>query len=184
MKLDKLQEKIEIPKEVQVRIDGYTVNVKGPKGEISKKFQNPRINLSKQESNIILSAVKATKSERRMINTTKAHIKNLIEGVLNSYVYKLKICSTHFPISVSVDKNQIIIKNFLGEKTPRKASILPNVGVKVSADIITVESIDKEAAGQTAANIEQATRITDRDRRVFSDGCYIFMKENKELGKK
>lgn len=184
MKTKKLEEKIEIPKEVQVEIDGYIVKMKGPKGEITKNFLNPRINLSKQESKIILSSSNSTKKEKKILNSIKAHIQNLIYGVLNSYTYKLKVCSTHFPISISTDNNRMIIKNFLGEKTPRKAQIIKNVGVKVAGDIITIEGLDKEAAGQTAANIEQATRVTNRDRRVFSDGCYIIMKANKELGKK
>ena len=46
-------------------------------------------------------------------------------------------------------------------------------GTVIKGDIIIVEGIDKELAGQTAARIEQSTRITNKDRRVFQDGCYI-----------
>ena len=53
--------------------------------------------------------------------------------------------------------------------------------MKVKGQEIIVEGIDKEATGQTAANIEQATRITKWDRRVFQDGIYIVEKAGKPI---
>jgi large subunit ribosomal protein L6 len=63
----------------------------------------------------------------------------------------------HFPIAVSKEGKNILIKNFLGENKLRKAKILDNADVKIEKDIIKIESFNKEAAGQTAANIEKAT---------------------------
>ena len=77
-------------------------------------------------------------------------------------------------MSVSVDKNRVIIKNFLGEKTPRSAKILEGINIKVEGFDVIVTGIDLEKVGQTAANIESACRITNRDRRVFQDGIYIY----------
>ena len=105
----------------------------------------------------------------------------MINGVLNQYTYTLKICSGHFPMNVSVVNDKVIIKNFFAEKIPREAKILPKVEVKINGDIITVKSADRELAGQTASNIEQACRITNRDRRIFMDGIYITSKANKEI---
>jgi len=81
----------------------------------------------------------------------------------------------HFPMNVSVDKTNhvLVINNFLGEKKERRAKILPNTDVKIEGDIVTVESPDIEAAGQTAANMEVTTHIRNRDRRVFQDGIWI-----------
>ena len=84
-------------------------------------------------------------------------------------------------MNVAIDKNEIVVKNFLGEKIPRRALILPGVKVRLDKDIITLESSDKEKAGQTAANIESSTRITDKDRRVFMDGIWMIEKAGKEL---
>jgi len=74
---------------------------------------------------------------------------------------------------MKIDSGRLLINNFLGEKNPRVAVILPNVDVQLKGAKITVTSADKDAAGQTAANIEKATKIRNRDRRIFQDGIYI-----------
>ena len=107
--------------------------------------------------------------------------KKILKGVVEGHVYQLKICSSHFPMSAAVNNGEFSVKNFLGEKVPRTIKIKENVDVKVEGDIITVESPDKELAGQTAASIEQLCKITNRDRRIFQDGIYIISKAGKEI---
>jgi large subunit ribosomal protein L6 len=85
----------------------------------------------------------------------------------------MKTVFSHFPIKNIVEGNHLVIQNFLGERAPRKADILPDVKVEVKAETITVSGVDKERVGQTAANIERATKVTNRDIRVFQDGIYI-----------
>ena len=63
--------------------------------------------------------------------------------------------------------------NFLGERFPRTARIMPNVKVQAKGDQVLVSGIDKELVGQTAVNIELATKIRGYDPRVFQDGIYI-----------
>ena len=65
------------------------------------------------------------------------------------------------------------IGNFLGEKKPRLARILGETKVKVSGNEVVVSGISKEDVGQTAANIEQVTKIKRFDPRIFQDGIYI-----------
>jgi large subunit ribosomal protein L6 len=97
----------------------------------------------------------------------------MLKGVQEPFVYKLKACSSHFPMTVSVTGNKLSIKNFLGEKTPREVTFKPGVKVTVAGDQITVESADLELAGDAASKIELATFISERDRRVFQDGIYM-----------
>lgn len=179
--LPQITEKIAIPEGITVEIVGSLVKVKGPKGENEKLFAHPLIEVSKDDKNITLISKKPTKREKAMLYSFRAHIKNLLEGVNLGFTYKLKICSSHFPMSVSVEKEEVIIKNFLGEKIPRKARIMPDVEVKVDGDIITIESVDKDKAAATAACIEQTTRITNRDRRIFQDGCFLIEKAGNPL---
>ena len=116
-----------------------------------------------------------------MMNTFEAHINNMIKGVQNKFEYKLKICSSHFPMTVKIDGKKAIIKNFLGEKTDRKCKIMSGAEVEVNGNQIVVKSIDKEIAGQTSANFEAATKVGKRDRRTFNDGIFIINKAGKEL---
>jgi len=164
-----IEEIIEIPEKVDASLDGE-LRIKGPKGEIKRKFVVP---MELEGKKIRMFVKKGTKNHKKMIKTTRAHINNMIKGALEGYSYTLQICFVHFPMTVRMDKDMFFIKNFLGESKERKARILPNVEVKVQGDKVSVFSADKEAAGQTAANIESATRITDRDRRVFQDGIWI-----------
>ena len=172
-----LREEIEIPENVSISVD-HEIIVKGPKGEVKRKLQ---IKVDKEDNKIIIEAKKATKNTKRMIKTTAAHIKNMIKGVTEGYEYLLQVCSVHFPITVSIDKNKLIIKNFLGETKERKADLLPNTTTKIEEDIIKITSPDKEAAGQTAANIEFASKIKNRDRRRFQDGIWIVKKAEEDF---
>lgn len=173
MKMEHMVEEVEIPAGVEFRVDGRVMSAKGKKGESQKELCHPRISVKVEGSKVVISAKKATKREKTNVCTFKAHIKNLIKGVQEGFVYKLKICSGHFPISVSCTKDEFTVKNFLGEKMPRVLKLKPGASVKLQGDIVTVESTNKEHAGQTAASIERLTKIRNRDLRIFQDGIYI-----------
>jgi len=182
MKAIKIVE-IEVPENIEVNLDGRTLAVKGTEGEVKKTLGYPLIGIEIKDKKIILEVKKnkTSKREKRMLGTFKSHIKNMFEGVEKAHVFKLKICSGHFPMTASVEKESFVIKNFFGESVPRTMQIKPGVEVKIDGDIIVVTSIDKELAGQTAASIEKLTKIKKRDLRIFQDGCYIIEKSGKEL---
>ena len=170
---------VTLPSGIEVNLEGNTFLIKGAKGSVKKRFSNPRIEILKQEDKLVIKTkdgIKPIQTDKNFINTCRAHLKNMIQGVIYGYTAKVKICSGHFPMQVSSDANSVSVKNFLGEKVPRKADILPEVKVKISGDIIEVTGLDKEAVSQTAARIEQSTRITNRDRTIFQDGCFIIQK--------
>ena len=177
----RMKNEIEIPERVEAEIDKNKLILKGKEGENSKEFNLGKINLEKKDKKIILSCEKTTKREKRMINTYTAHIKNMINGVQKKFEYKLKICSSHFPMTVKIDGNIAIVKNFLGEKVDRKVELPKNVDIKIDKEIITILSTNKELAGQAAANLEKVTKIRGRDRRVFQDGIYITNKSGREI---
>lgn len=176
-----VREEIEIPEGVEVTVENNVVKVKGPKGELERALKYPGVKIFMEDGKVVIYKDFPRRKDIAIARTFKAHINNMIKGVTEGFTYRLKVVYSHFPITVKVQGDKVVIENFLGEKAPRLAQILPGVKVKVKGQEIVVEGIDKEKVGQTAANIEQATRITKWDRRVFQDGIYIVEKGGKPI---
>jgi len=171
-----LTETLSIPDGVTVTYADKVIIVKGAKGEVKRKFYNPNITITTQDNTLKLHCPKGTKRENRLIFTHKSHIANMMRGVQVPWMYELKICASHFPMNVKVNGNKFMVKNFLGEKTPREFTFPDTVKVKVSGTEVMVESIDLEKAGNVAGRIEIITAIRGRDLRIFQDGIYIVKK--------
>ena len=171
---------IELGDKINTQLDGSILTLKGPKGEVKRNFPDKKISIDHKEKSIILKASKFNKVNKKLIKSYVAHVKNMVEGASKGYRYTLKICSGHFPMNVSVSSNELIVKNFLGEKVPRILKLKENAMVKVEGDNIVVESSNKEIAGQVSADIELLTRRTGYDSRIFQDGLWIVSKGNKE----
>lgn len=167
---------VKIPEGVEVSINGE-IKVVGPKGELRKKFELGEIKVEKVENKVRVFSESERRKVKAMVGTIAAHIRNMIEGVRKGYTYKLKVVYSHFPISVKVEGDKVLIQNFLGERIPRVAKIVGNTQVKVEKDEIIVSGIDIEEVGQTASNIELACRIKGRDRKIFQDGIWIVGRE-------
>jgi large subunit ribosomal protein L6 len=180
MKQD-LREELEIPKGITVAVQDGVFTVKGPKGELVRSMKVPSINSSVSGKDIVFESKKATQREKRMIKTYIAHLKYMMKGVEKTHVYKLKVCASHFPMTVAVKGSTLEIKNYIGETVPRTLSIPKGVSIKVDGQIITVESIDKELAGRTAAWVEQKTKRPGFDKRIFQDGIYLIEKDGKPI---
>lgn len=180
MKKDFMNE-LEVPEGIEVAIDGKIFKFKGPNGEITREFKLKGIKIEKKDNKIILSMKNASKNDKRAINTTKAHLKNMIHGAKEGFEYKLKICFSHFPMTVEIKDNKAIIKNFLGERVPRIVDLPKDADIKVDKEYIIVKSIDKESAGNAAAKFELSTKVGKRDRRIFQDGIFIISKAGRDI---
>lgn len=174
-------EEIALPQGVTASIIGRMLAVKGPKGETMKEIKGPNIGISAEGGKVVLASETGSKSEKKVIGSLRAHVANMVAGVTDGHLYKLKICFTHFPLTATVSGRKFVVKNFLGEKTPRELVLLEDVKVKVEGADVVVESASRESAGQTAASIEQLTRRANYDKRVFADGIYITVKDGKDV---
>ena len=165
--------KVKVPESVTVRIEGNLVKVQGPKGLLIREMYYPNVALSIRDREFTI----ATESERKKIlaicGTFAAHLQNMIRGVTEGYQYRMKVVYSHFPIQLKLAGDRVEVDNFLGEKRPRFARVEKDVKVAIGSDEVTITGIDKESVGKTAANIEHATRIRERDPRVFQDGVYV-----------
>lgn len=176
-----LHEVIKIPEGIIVEKEGDFLVFKSKNSQIKKKFQNPKVKIDLKIGEIDLFCKSATRKDKAVFQSYLVHFKNIFNGLSEPYKYKLKVCSGHFPMNVSVVNNVLYIKNFFGEKIPRQLKLKENVTVKVDGNIIIVESADKELAGQVAADIESITKRPGFDRRIFQDGIYIIEKAGNEI---
>lgn len=176
-----INETLTLPTGVTATLADRKVTIKGPKGELSRELNEPAVDLKATATTITLTCKKATKKELRVINSFIAHIHNMEIGVQTPYKYKLKICSGHFPMNVSISGDIMSVKNFLGEKSPRTLKLKKGVTTKVNGEFIDVESADKDLAGQQASDIEALTAKSNRDLRVFQDGIYMIEKAGEKV---
>lgn len=183
MKHKRMEDSVEIPSGIQSEVNGAVVRLNGPKGEVTREFKCSTVRIEKKDNNVVVFAENATKREKKMIGSFIAHIKNMVKGVKEGHTYRLRICSGHFPMNVSMSGKDFIVKNFLGEKIPRVLKLKEGSNVKIDGQEVVVESANKETAGQTAADIEKLTLIKGRDKRVFQDGIYIINKDGKDMMK-
>lgn len=171
-----MSREINIPEGVEVDIDRHDVTVTGPEGSVERRLYYPGITITKEHGYVRVEAEKQRRSLQAMEGTYASHISNMVKGVTEGFEYKLKVLYSHFPIQVKVQGNNVVIDNFMGENRPRKSKILDGASVQVDNENVTVTGPDKEAVGQTAANLEQTTAIRGKDPRVFQDGIYIVEK--------
>lgn len=174
-----LEEKVAIPKGVTVTVNGSIVEVKGPKGKLSRDFYNPKTKVKLVGDHLVISCEMPRVKDKAMIGTFASHLTNMIEGVTVGFEYHMKIVFSHFPMKTAVKGDRFIIENFLGERSPRQAKILGDTKIVVKGNDVVLTGTDVEAVGQTAANIEYATKIWGYDPRVFQDGIYITEKAKK-----
>ncbi len=172
-----VEKRVSISEDVEVSFDGSVMVVKGPKGEVRKTMEYPGVTVRKDGSEIVMGAENPKKRQWAIIGTYEAHTKNMIKGVSVGFEYKMKVIYSHFPMGVKVEQSTISVENYLGEKVPRKTRIVGGCEVKVKGTEITITGNNIEEVGQTAANIEQLTKVKNKDPRVFQDGIYLIEKD-------
>ena len=171
------QTAIEMPEGVTVTLQGRALSLKGKLGEARKNFDKINVNIAVEGGKVVISPFSAKKKDNVIINTVSSIIHNMVTGVTKGFTYKVKVVYAHFPITVKTKGRQILVENFVGERSPRVAEIVGDCKVTVEGDDVIVKGVSLEDVGQTAANIELATKIRRKDQRIFLDGLYIYHKE-------
>ncbi len=171
------QTAIEMPEGVKASLEGRKLSIKGKLGEAKKQFDKINVNISVEGNKVVISPFSAKKRDNVIINTVASIVNNMVTGVTKGYTYKVKVVYAHFPITVKTKGNQVLVENFVGERSPRVSDIVGDCKVTVEGDDVVVKGVSLEDVGQTAANIELATKIKRKDQRIFLDGLYIYHKE-------
>lgn len=140
---------ISIPAGVTVSYADRVVTVKGPKGEL-KRTVHPLVTVSVEGDVALVSVAKPdNKQERSLWGTFGSHLNNMIAGVVTPYEKKLELNGVGFRVNIA---GQTL--NFeLGFSHPVSYVLPAVVTGTVEKNLITLQSIDIEALGQTAAEI-------------------------------
>ena len=179
-KLDHVSHGIGLAEGSSASIADSVVTVSNDGKSLSREFRHPKVTVREADSGLEVFCDLPRRKDKAIAGTWAAHLRNMVKGVEEGFEYKLRAVYSHFPMTLKVEGNKMTISNLFGEKVPRVAK-LPwspsEVEVKVENKTeVTVKGSDREKVGQTAANIERACKIRNRDRRVFQDGIYITSK--------
>jgi large subunit ribosomal protein L6 len=169
------REVVELPTGVQVSVRGRRLHARGPLGSIERPFPSDALDLSLAgtTATLTLRLPAHRKRSQALLRTWAAHLRAIGGGLTVGVEARLKVVAAHFPMKVQVKGEELVIENFLGEKHPRSTRLVPGTKAEVDGDIVRLSGHDVEQVGQSAANIERATRIRDYDPRVFQDGIYL-----------
>lgn len=147
---------ITVPQGVEVLIEGSTVTVKGPKGELSRTF-SPDMTVSLSNGNLTVSRPTDNRIHRSQHGLTRSLLANMVEGVSNGFQKNLELQGVGYRAQQSGES--ILIQ--VGYSKP--VEITPPSGISLGTEgptRISVLGIDKELVGETAAKI-RAVRPPD-----------------------
>ena len=147
---------VKIPQGVDVNIEGHTVKVKGPKGELSWTTSSD-VSVSREDGTIVVKRADDEKATRALHGLTRALLANMITGVTSGYARDLEISGTGYRAVLQGKKLQLS----LGFSHP--IEIDPPAGISFATETpqkLRVSGIDKQLVGEIAARIRRL-RVPD-----------------------
>ncbi|XP_015928691.1 large ribosomal subunit protein uL6 [Parasteatoda tepidariorum] len=170
---------VKIPKNVKICVKSRVIHVKGPRGFLKRDFKHLQVDMELLgRDKLRIRKWFGIRKELACVRTVCSHIENMIKGVTQGYLYKMRSVYAHFPINITTSKegNLVEIRNFLGEKIVRRVNMLPGVVCKNSTaqkDELLLEGNNIESVSRSAALIHQSTLVKRKDIRKFLDGIYV-----------
>jgi large subunit ribosomal protein L6 len=170
---------IEIPEDVTAEVDRFDLTVEGPNGSVTRRLWYPEVSVEVADGEVRIESDADDAKTNSTLGTFESHVRNMFHGVTEGWEYEMEVFYSHFPMQVGVEGEEVVIENFLGERAPRRTEIRGQTVVEVDDERVTLHGPNIEDVGQTAADIEQLTRVPDKDVRVFQDGVYITQKPSR-----
>ncbi|WP_135664109.1 50S ribosomal protein L6 [Halorhabdus rudnickae] len=170
---------LQLPEDVSAEMDHLELTVEGPEGSVTRRLWYPDVSVEVADETVVIESAEDDAKTMSTIGTFESHVQNMFHGVTEGWEYEMEVFYSHFPMQVRAEDSEIVIENFLGERAPRTTPIHGDTEVEIDEEQITLRGPSIEDVGQTAADIEQLTRVTDKDVRVFQDGVYITQKPNR-----
>ena len=170
---------IAIPAGVEVKIEGNTVTVKGPKGTLTQEFL-PCVNIAQEENEIKVTI--DNEMHGNIHGLTRTLIHNMIVGVTNGFEKTLEVNGIGY--REQKQGNKLVLT--LGYSHPVEIEEIEGITIDVpNPNTIVVKGIDKQLVGQVAANIREKRQPEPyKGKGIKYAGERIIRKEGKAGGKK
>jgi len=170
---------VAIPSNVTATLEGQTIKVKGPKGELV--FTAPeQVTLAKTDGGVTVSPHDESRTAQAMWGTSRTCVANLVEGVTDGFSKTLEINGVGYRAAIKGKNLQLTV----GYSHEVLHPIPSGVDIKVSGakqEVITVAGIDKQLVGQVAAEIRKYRPPEPyQGKGIRYSGEYIFRKEGKK----
>ncbi|KAG9006638.1 hypothetical protein FRB94_000564 [Tulasnella sp. JGI-2019a] len=178
-------ETVVIPKGVTAHVDARIVTITGPRGKLVRDLHHISMDIrlinSKKADKlpiIHLAVWNGVRKHVACLRTIKSGIENMIKGVTQGFLYKMRLVYAHFPINCIIQEEgrAVEIRNFLGEKIVRRVAMLEGVEIsesKAQKDELILQGNDINNVSQSAASIKGSCLVRNKDIRKFLDGIYV-----------
>lgn len=140
---------IELPQGVEVKIDGATVRVKGPKGELERTLR-PEVKVKVEDGQIVVTRQSEAKQHRAYHGLTRALVANMVEGVATGFRKGLEIIGVGYRADKRGSELVLTVGYSHEVKYPEPEGIAITTPTQTT---IVVEGIDKQKVGQVAAEL-------------------------------
>lgn len=144
-----------IPNGVTVSVQGQTVTIKGPKGELAQEF-NPAVRIALKDEDgaktiVVTVADESDKFVRAQWGTARAILQNMVKGVVETFSSQLEVNGVGY--RVNMRGKDIVLNIGFSHEVPY---IIPQgIEATVEGNIITIKGADKHLVGEVAANIRR-----------------------------
>jgi large subunit ribosomal protein L6 len=145
---------IDLPNGVDVKIDGATVTVKGPRGELKRSFDS-RMSVAREDGRLVVKRASDEREERALHGLTRALLANMVTGVSMGFTKVLEISVESVGYRAEMTGKSLTL--YLGYSHPIEYP--PPDGISFTTDpktrTITVNGVDKELVGEIAARVRR-----------------------------
>lgn len=168
---------VEVPGAVKVSVDGLSITVSGPKGELQKTFQG-NIAITLENNQVVITPLGNDKAARSMWGTARSIIQGMVTGVNEGFKQELEVNGVGYRASV---KGQYLNLS-LGKSHNTKIEIPSDIKVEApKQNALIVEGASKERLGQfVAVIIKQRPPEPYKGKGIKRKGEYIQRKEGKK----
>ncbi len=141
---------ITVPSGIDLKIDGNSVTVKGPKGELKREIR-PEIKIELNDGQVSFTPVKENKRNNSFWGLSRTLVDNMIVGVTEGYVKKLQIEGVGY--RATLEGKDLVFQ--VGYSHPVKMEAKEGIDFAVDKNIVSVSGIDKERVNHIAAEIRR-----------------------------